>query len=119
MPAPADLDPAQSRIIQEILDRELPGFELVRVELPRVQPAPPVMAGKRGEDDVPRSPSLETLQAHYRKDERRLPDPRHPAPPEDSNDPGILRCRVRAGGAQAGEEIEVLISMSDQTIIQR
>jgi hypothetical protein len=124
MPAPGDIGPEQARIIQEILDRELPGHDLVSVELPRVQPAPPATAGRGGEDDVPRSPSLETLQEHYRRidlgtDQRHLPDLRAPGPGDAQKDPGIVRCRVRPRDTgPGGEEIEVLIAIADRTIIR-
>ena len=124
MPAPGDIDPEQLQIIQEILGRELPGHDLISVELPRVQQAPPVAAGRGGEDDVTRSPSLETLQEHYRRidvgtDQRHLPDLRAPESGDDRKDPGIVRCRIKPRDAgPGGEEIEILISIVDRTIIQ-
>ena len=124
MPAPGNIDPAQVQIIQEILDRELPGHDLVSVDLPRVQPAPPVPAVRRGEDDVMRSPSLETLKEHYRRidvgtNESHLPDPRASEPEDDRKDPGVVRCRVKPRGTGPGEEgIDVMISIADRTIIQ-
>ncbi len=126
MPTPTEPDPARLEEIRRLLAAHQPAYELIGVES-ETRPALPRPSEAELSDQPPvsvSSPSLKTLQDHYRKlgfsaSSPHLPDPPREQPDEETRrlNPDAIRCRVRRlGTGSDAPELTVMVSIGNGTV---
>lgn len=126
MPHLDDLDPNLARALRNVIELDLPGFELIAVESRRTQPRPPEPAARTQQSVLVITPSVDALKTHYASlsggAAERLPTPEwnehRPTKPRPA-DTDLVYCRVKAKTAEGrrGAEISVLVSLRSGKIV--